>query len=99
MAESRTGNMLVFEKAVASTGTAVELYASTQRVSAVTIIAKSGNTGQIYVGGPLVTTATNNGLDPGASIEIPADNWMDLNKIWLDADVSGNGVDFYARLA
>ena len=95
MAASETPTVIASEKSVTSAGTA-EALASAQRVRSVTIIAKTTNTGQVYVGGSDVASTTNDGLNPGDELEIPADNWLDLADLYLDVDTNGEGVDFYA---
>ena len=94
MAASNSPTLVSSEKTVSASGTA-EALSSSQRVKSVTIIAKSGNTGQVYVGGSDVATATNDGLDSGDAIEVNAESWMDLADIYLDVDTNGEGVDYY----
>ena len=96
MANSEGPVILAGEKTVAAAGTAETLVAATKRAKAVTIIAKAGNTGQVYVGGSDVASTTNDGLDAGESITIEAVGWLDLVGIYLDVDTSGEGIDFYA---
>ena len=94
--DSPPGPILISgEKTIAATGTAERLAAS-QRVKSVVIIAKSGNTGQVYVGDSLVTTSTNDGLDALESLAIEATQWLDLGDIYLDVDTNAEGVDYYA---
>lgn len=95
MANSETPVLISGEKTVTTSGTAVAL-GTTQRVKSVTIIAKTSNTGQIYVGGSDIATTTNDGLDAGDSLTVDAVGWMDLSDIYLDADNDGEGADFYA---
>ncbi len=95
MATSESPVIMAGEKTVATAGTAVALNAS-QRVKAVTIIAKSGNTNRVYLGGADVSSSTNGGLGAGESISLEAVNWMDLADIYVDADTNGEGVDFFA---
>ena len=95
MGASNSPTLFVSEKTVTTAGTAVAL-ASSQRVRSVTIVAKSGNAGQIYVGGSDVDNATNDGLAPGDALEVPVDSWLDLSEIYIDTDNNGEGVDFYA---
>ncbi len=95
MAASQTPTIVASEKTVTSAGTA-EALASARRVRSVTIVAKTTNTGQVYVGGSDVGSTTNDGLNPGDELEIPADNWLDLADVYLDVDTNGEGVDFYA---
>lgn len=96
MANSETPTLISGEKTVTATGTAEALVSASQRAKAVTIIAKTGNTGQVYVGGSDVATSTNDGLDAGEALSIEAAGWLDLTDIFLDVDTSGEGVDFYA---
>ena len=98
MAASETPTTISSEKTVTTSGTEVAL-ATTQRVKTVTIRAKVGNTGNIYVGGVGVATTTNDGLAPGDALTITAKNWLDLADIYIDADTNGEGVDFYALKA
>ncbi len=96
MAASETPTLISSEKTVSAAGTAEALSSTSQRVKALTLTAKAGNTGQVYIGGSDVAAATNDGLAAGDTLEIPAVNWLDLNDIYLDADTNGEGVDFYA---
>ena len=96
MAASNSPTLLATEKTVASAGTAEALVASSQRARSVTIIPKTSNTGQVYVGGSDVASTTNDGLEPGDVVTIPADGWLDLADIYVDVDNNGEGVDFYA---
>ena len=95
MAASESPVIISSEKTVTTAGTAVALSAS-QRVKALTVIAKAGNAGQVYIGGADVASTTNDGLDAGDTISFEAVNWMDLADIFVDADSNGEGVDFYA---
>ena len=92
-----TANPILFsgEKTVTAAGTA-EAIASSLRCKAVTVTAKKGNTGQVYLGGSDVAATTNDGLDPADSIDIEADNWLDLKDLFIDVDTNGEGVDIYA---
>jgi len=96
MAASNSPTLVAGEKTVTAAGTALAL-ASANMVKGVTIIAKAGNTGQVYVGGADVASTTNDGLAPDDSLELP---WaLDLADIYIDSDVNGEGVDYYARKA
>jgi len=95
MAQSETPVFIAGEKSVTTSGTALALSAA-QKAKSVTIVAKVGNTNNVYVGGSSVATSTNDGLAPGDSIRITPDNWLDLSDIYLDVDTNGEGVDFYA---
>jgi hypothetical protein len=96
MAASESPVLYSSEKTVASAGTAEPLVASSKRVKSVVIIAKAGNTSQVYVGGADVDSSTNDGLDAGESITLESHEWMDLADIYIDAGTSDDGVDFYA---
>lgn len=63
--------------------------------SAISIIAKVGNTGQVYVGGSDITTGTNDGLDAGGIINM-AKPGLILSDIYIDVDTNDEGVDWYA---
>jgi hypothetical protein len=95
MANSETPVLTSGEKTVTTSGTALAL-AAANRVKSVVIIAKTGNVGQVYVGGSDVATTTNDGLDAGETLSIEAVGWLDLADIFLDVDTNGEGVDFYA---
>ncbi len=95
MAASESPVVMSGEKTVTTAGTAVALHSS-RRVKALTVIAKSSNTGRVYVGGADVSSATNEGLGPGETISFEAVTWLDLADIYIDADNNGEGVDFYA---
>lgn len=78
-------------KAVTTAGTGVALAASTA-CKAVLITANASNTGYIYIGGALVSsTVFTKKLLAGEEFSIAIDN---LSKIYLDADVSLEGVTF-----
>jgi hypothetical protein len=96
MAASETPTLIASEKTVTAAGTAEALSASSQRVRSFAVVAKTANTGQVYVGGSDVASGTNDGLAPGDSLSIPSESWLDLTAVYIDVDVSGEGVDFYA---
>ena len=96
MANSEGPVLLSGAKTVAVAGTAEAMVGASQRVKSVVIIAKSGNTNQVYVGGSDVNSATNGGLAAGESITVEAVAWLDLADIYLDVGFAGEGVDFYS---
>ena len=59
----------------------------------VSIAAKPANTGNVFLGDVTVTSANGRILAPGASIDIAIDN---LNRIYLDVAVNGEGVSYMA---
>ena len=95
MATSESPAIVAGEKTVAAAGTAEALSAA-KRVKALAIVAKAGNTGQVYIGGSDVSSATNDGLDAGEVLSFEAEGWMNLADIYVDSGVNGEGVDFYA---
>lgn len=88
-------------KVVAAAGTAEKLAASTA-IRSVTITAETDNTGIVVVGDDTVVAAlaTRRGtpLNAGDSMTLEAarDAVDDLNQVWLDATVSGDGVTYSA---
>ena len=82
-------------KTVTTAGTRVPLSATSVACKKVTVTAMYENTDNVVVGGSTVVAAvlTRQGtpLTPGQSIDISIN---DLNKIYLDAVVSGEGVTF-----
>ena len=96
MASSETPTLVSSEKTVSAAGTAEALSSSSQRVKSLTLISKTSNTGQVYVGGSDVASTTNDGLAPGDTLEVPTENWLDLSAVYIDVDTNGEGVDFYA---
>lgn len=96
MAASETPTLISSEKTVSAAGTAEALASSSQRVKGLTLTAKAGNTGQVYVGGSDVGSTTNDGLAPGDTLMVPAVNWLDLSTVYIDVDVTGEGVELYA---
>ena len=100
MADSDSPILRSGEKTVTTAGTAVAI-ASSQLVRSLTVVAKDDNTGKVYVGGTDIASTTNNGLGPSDSLTItgrgPAA--FDLADIFIDADVSAEGVDYYAAKA
>jgi hypothetical protein len=104
MANSISGSGGTFvsgEKTVAATGTAEALLATGNVIyRSVSIIAKTANTNQVYIGGADVATTTNDGLDAGDvfNLNIGPAHHVDLSTIFIDVDTNGEGVDFYASM-
>lgn len=80
---------------VTTAGTRVQLSATSVPCKSVAITAMPANTGIMVVGGSTVvgTTASRQGvpLSPGDTISLDIDN---LNKIYVDATQSGEGVTY-----
>lgn len=81
---------------VTTAGTRVQVSTTAYLYRSLTIIAKDNNTGRIYVGGADVASTTNRGLAGGDSISFVSDKGIDLSDVYLDASVSGEGIDWYA---
>ena len=87
------------EKTVTTAGTAEALDTSTPRIlyRALSITAKVGNTGQVYVGGSDVDDTVNDGLDAGETVEFATHaHEFNLDQVFIDVDTNGEGVDYYA---
>lgn len=86
-----------FQKTVAVAGTAEALSATSIFTKAFVIKGISGNTQSIYVGD---STVDNTGFGLGADESVRAgdiesqgwDTTWDLSKVFIDADVNGEGV-------
>lgn len=98
--EAGTGNVTVIvpstitngQKSITS-GTAVALSATSVTIQGVVVIAKSDNTGDVFVGDSGVDSSNGAILPPGAAIPIDID---DLNKVFIDGDTTGDAVSFLA---
>ena len=90
--------VLIGEKTVTTAGTAEAVHSTAYLWKSLLIIAKVGNTGQVYYGGSTVDSATNDGLDATDSIEIKLgpNKWLPLTDVFIDVDNDGEGVDFVA---
>lgn len=102
MATSETTFAMFGTQAIASAGTAEQLIGSTRRkVKSITLMAYSGNTGQIFYGGSDVDSSTQNGLDAGETVTInaPDNAAFDASEIWIDSGTSSDGADFVAYKA
>lgn len=96
MATSVGAFLVAGEKTISAAGTAEALEATSRRVKGLAIIAKSGNTNPIFLGGEDVDSSTNGGLTAGQSIVL--EGFTDTGAIWLDVTTNGEGIDFFAAL-
>lgn len=78
------------QKDVTTAGTEVVL-GTAAPISAVTIKAKSANTGLIFVGANPVTSSTGYILAAGEAVLVMTDN---VANIYIDSSVNGEGVSF-----
>lgn len=88
-------------KTVAAMGTRERLVAVAANVAvrAVTIVAKEGNSGLVYVGDAAIASNNSPDLAAGDSLTLgpdPSGGRLNLSDIYLDVSVSGEGVDFWA---
>lgn len=86
-------------KVVAAAGTAEQLSRPSVAIRQITIMAETDNTRAVVVGGPDVVAAlaTRRGvpLAAGASLTLYSEYGTDeLSDLWIDAEVSGEGVTF-----
>lgn len=79
------------QRTVTTAGARVQL--QTQACLGVTVKAKSANTGLIYVGDSGVTSANGHILAAGDAVSLAIDN---VNRLWIDASVDGEGVSWLA---
>lgn len=73
-------------------GAAVVLHAGLA-CSCVSVSAKPGNTGNVFIGNVAVAAANGRILAPGTSIDLAIDN---VNRLYLDVAVNGEGVSYMA---
>ncbi len=85
-------------KTVAAAGTRERLVAvaSNIAVHSVAITAKAANTGYVYVGADDVASTNTPGLNPGDTMTIEAAEPFNLQDVYLDVQVSTEGVDYVA---
>lgn len=106
MATSIGGRVVAGERTITTAGTQLALEAVNTSLVALTIIAKAGNTGQVFVGGSDVASTVNDGLDASESISFDVSSFgqgrsaiINTQDVFLDVSVNGEGVDFYGILA
>ena len=94
-----------FQKDVTAALTAEPLTAALTITNGMVIIAKTTNTGNIFFGNSAVSQSNGVIIPPGASVSFnPTDlgfslgDQIDLNRFYIDAAVSGEGVSgFYPK--
>ena len=92
VSESPTG-ILHGQTTVTTAGTAVQLQSTSQTIKSITVKAKDGNAGYIYVADSDVSSSNGFilGANAGVSLEI-----NDISKIWINSSVSGEGASWIA---
>lgn len=95
MTDSTASGYVLSGSATGTAGTAKQVVTGTQRVGAITIVAKDNNGSRIYVGGSDITQTANRGLAAGDSVKFQAPRGIDPSSIYFITDVTGEGVDFY----
>jgi hypothetical protein len=88
-------NIFTFQKNVTTSGTPVQLNDQTVDTDQTVLIkAKPGNTGTIYLGNSSTNALNSNTahvkLAPGQAVKLQVKN---TNQLWIDASVSGEGVE------
>ena len=82
----------VFGQTVVTTaGTRVQLATNTVLTQGIVITAKSGNSGNIFIGDVTVTSSNGYILTAGASVTVIGDN---IAKIYIDSAQNGEGVSY-----
>lgn len=80
-------------KTVTTAGTQVPLTSTSTGIHTVVVKAKSANTGVIYIGNSDVDSSSGLPLAAGEALTITINN---LNKVYIDASVNGEGVNYFA---
>ncbi len=79
-------------KDVSSSGTAVQLVTADTPCRFINVFAKSGNTGNVFVGGSTVSSSRGMVLEQARSTDwFPIDN---VNKVYVDVATNDDGVTF-----
>lgn len=80
-------------KTITAAGTPERISDQDTTNAQIIIIALRSNTGYIYIGFDKEVSSANYGVELGPKdhIAIPIDN---LNKIWIDSSVSGEGISY-----
>jgi hypothetical protein len=80
-------------KTVTTAGTAVLLSATSSKVDGIIIVPLRTNTGQVYIGTDGTGTAQH--MQCPITIIAPSGSYIDLNTLYVNSTVSGEGVYFY----
>lgn len=87
-------------KTVTTAGTQVALVSAEKNVTSIVIQANPANTGYIYVGASDVDSSNGIRLSAAEKLAITCDDrnqggdLLDLNKLYVDSNVNGEGVRF-----
>lgn len=90
------------QRVVTATGTAERIKEDTSEslVIAILIRAHKTNTGNIYIGKQGVASTNGLILAAGEVVVLDVhdfkDGYIDLQKIWIDSDVNGEGISYIA---
>lgn len=93
LSQTLQGQIFNDVKTVTTAGTRVQISTTSRPVTGVIIRALSTNTGTIYVGNATVASSNGFPLLMGEAISIPINN---LNKVYIDSSVNGEGVRYIA---
>ena len=87
---------LIGDAAIVTAGTPVPLETTSYPLlRSITIRAKSGNTGSIWIGGSTIDTTISSGLGGGEGIEFVSPTGIDVSLIYIDGGTATDGVDYY----
>jgi hypothetical protein len=86
-----------FRRNVTTSGTQVRLVTTSTPATDVLIRAKYTNTGKVYLGDSTTNKTTHSPIEAGYCIGLTwtANMPIDLAEIWVDADVSSEGVEVW----
>ena len=79
---------------VTSAGTAVQVVASGNAVSAVSFKARLTNAGAVYLGDDGVDAASGYELKPGDEITLSFREAIDLRRFYVDAAINNDSLDY-----
>ena len=98
MATSTTNDFLFGQK-TGTAGTAVQLDSTEYAVKSVALIAHSSNGGRVFYGGSAVASTTQKGLATSESLTLSKIDGRAflLSSIYIDVEITGDGVDFIAE--
>ena len=86
-------SLLTDKVSVTTPGTEVRLASSSTPVRGVSVKARAGNTGLVFIGPSGVSSSNGYELSAGESVEFL---FTDLHDIWIDAANGGEGVTYLA---
>ena len=90
-----TPTLVIGEQTVTTGLTAVQVSTAEIRVKSATIRGKAANTDPVYLGpSTVMATLSNDGINAGDAIHLPALNWLDLSALYINSTADAQGIDF-----